>query len=125
MKSITTLLSLLLVACLITFSGCGGGADPEKLVEQQITEMNNLVDAVEAEKPEADIEQIKTRIKKVATRMASLRLPKEKQDELAKRYEAEFQRVAARLDGKFDKAKAKIIRQAREEFRRQAEKFGK
>jgi hypothetical protein len=81
-----------LAVLLLSAPGCGG---PDSLAKEQISQMNNLADAIEKKEPAEKQKAIAEKIK--ATNEKIEKLSQEEKDKLKKKYEAEGKAAAERL----------------------------
>ena len=86
---------LVMIAALLPLAGCG--QNPDSLAQQQIAEMNELADALEAGAEKAELEKIRDRMQQTKADLENLELSDDEKKELANKYGEELKQAALRL----------------------------
>lgn len=79
--------------------GCGGGNDPESLIKQSISDMNALSASLEKKESPDKIKAAADKLKATMDKLEGVKLPKEKDEELKKKYEKELTEAAMKMLG--------------------------
>ena len=85
---------------LTTVSGCGSKA--ERLTKDMITTMHDMADALEKKESPEKIKALAERFKKIGEEGKDLKLTKEEEEKLKKKYEGDIKAAAERLDKAMD-----------------------
>lgn len=96
-------IALLLGTSLLVFSGCGADTH-EKIANDMISEMKNLVAVLENLKSPEDVEAAKPKIKKIAERLKAIKKRADKigdpSEEVQKKLEEKFKKEMAEMGPK-------------------------
>jgi hypothetical protein len=84
----------LVAVVLCSASGCGG---QDALMRELIANLNLCADMIEKKEPKDRVEQAVERANNTAEKINKLKLSKEQQEDLFKRYDDELKKVVARL----------------------------
>jgi peptidoglycan hydrolase CwlO-like protein len=93
MKKAMVLVSLLVLS--FTLSGCG--SNPDSLMKDQISAMNDLADAYEKNEPKSKIEKLKKRMDENSKKMEELNLSVDEKKQLVEKHKDELAKATARL----------------------------
>ena len=81
---------------LFSATGCGGGG-AEGLIKDSISDMNALADAIEKKESKDKIKAIAERLKATGEKMKNMKLSKDEDERLKKKYEEDMKKALGRL----------------------------
>jgi hypothetical protein len=80
---------------MVSAPGCGGGAD--SLIKESISDMNDLSAALEKKESPEKIKAAAAKLKATTEKLKDLKLPKEEEEKLQKKYETDVKAAAERM----------------------------
>jgi hypothetical protein len=95
----------LVAVVLLSASGCGG---PDALMRELITNLNQVAELIERKEPKERIQLALDRANNTAEKINKLKMNREDQDALFKKYDDELKKVAERLKAAQTKRKLEV-----------------